>query len=102
MTLWSDGTEWYWASDLAHLGSLILQFTGDNYEAMTGDSLKDCWYIVSDDSGFVMWSDEPEDLPNPLPDGADVTHGVGGWKCTAKVSAWREISKPGFFATTEH
>ena len=101
LQLWHDDTEWYWATDMEHLASLIQKHGGSTYEEMCGETVEDSFNLVELPDPFTL---HVEDLDQPLPEGAKIeeTDGPHMHKITASHAAWLAIAKPGFFATTEY
>ena len=104
--LWHDGTDWYWAVDHAHLDELIKAHAGHTYEEMCGDAVADCFEVTGRpeaDTDFTMNAHSRSEMPDPFPPNAKVrdlpTNGM--IRVVATVAAWRAVSKPGFFASTE-
>ena len=88
--------EWHVAESPEDAIKSSCELSGESPMDFTDDDVRK----LSDDEVFRMHYDDEFDVPNPLPEGAEVDR-ESGIVVSATCKSWLAISKRGFFAGTD-
>lgn len=103
LKMYSNGFDWYIATDMNHVKELVKKFVGESFEELGEE--EENWEIVPDDAMITVCIEEEEFDPEKttLPEFCSIMAlGIDGYvQVRALAKEWVKACGPGFLCSTE-